>query len=387
MSEWITILAVFWLLWGLDGVRLVRRAVWTFRVGRRGRGGAVSFGRLGWPAPSPLAWRIAGPDVPLALSEDGIVNVSAGAAGRPAAQPEVRQACRWSDIRAVGLAGGWIHVNGRRFCPDTGHVTAPELWALVGTAPAERGPRIEALVARWLRPAQVARRGRSLAGRTRWVAGLNLAGLLGMVLLGLYLAGDVAGRVPARMAERVGAVLPWCVLLLALVHGAAWVAAWRARRSLPVRGGDPRSANLWSALLLPPQALRLRALLGDGFFPAQHPLAVAAAVASRPVQRQLAFNVVADLRWPREEPGASALERAVLADFRLRLTPRIEALVTAAGWSVADLLQPPRPDLPTSCAYCPRCRDQFVAGPSHCPQGILLQPLRAGAPDPGRNLP
>ena len=154
-----------------------------------------------------------------------------------------------------------------------------------------------------------------------------------------------------------------------------------------VVGRDGRKANLLSALLLPPQALRLRALVGEGYFPAQHPLAVALAMAARPRQGQLAFAVLADLRWPRAVGEASALEGEILAGFRRRLEPRIEAMLAAAGWSAADLLRPPAPDQPSSCAYCPRCGDQFVAGPRLCPQGIPLQPLRPGTLDKGNGRP
>jgi hypothetical protein len=382
MSEWITVLAVFWLLWGVDGLRVARRAVFSFRAGARGRNGSVSFGRAVWPSLAPWGWRVVVPDVPLALSEEGIANVPAGAAGRPATQPETRQAWRWADITAVGVAGEWIHVNGRRFCPDTGHVTAPELWALVGAPTVERARRIDSLLARWLRPAQVVRRERSLRGRTRLLAGLNAAVLLGMAVISVYLVGDVAGRVPAALGERLGMILPWVVLLLLGLHLVACVLGWRVVGRLLVAGRDGRKANLASALLLPPQALRLRALAGEGYVPAQHPLAVALALASRPGQAPLAFAVLADLRWPRVVAEASALERDIVAGFRRRLEPRIEAMLAAAAWSAAALLRPPAPDQPSSCAYCPRCGDQFVAGPRVCPQGILLQPLRPGTAEP-----
>lgn len=387
MSEWITVLAVFWLLWGLDGLRVARRAVFTFRAGARARTGSVGFGRVGWPAPAPWGWRVTVPDVPLALSDEGVTNVPIGAAGRPAVQPEVRQAWRWRDITAVGVADGWIHVNGRRFCPDTGHVPAPELWALANAPAAERARRIDALLARWLRPSQVMRRGRSLHGRTRPIAWLNAAVLVGWGLLSVYLLGDVAGRVPAPLGERIGAILPWVVLVLLVLHGVTAVLAWRSVGRLRVVGRDGRKANLLSALLLPPQALRLRALVGEGYVPAQHPLAVALAMAARPRQGQLAFAVLADLRWPRAVGEASALEGEILAGFRRRLEPRIEAMLAAAGWSAADLLRPPAPDQPSSCAYCPRCGDQFVAGPRLCPQGIPLQPLRPGTLDKGNGVP
>lgn len=375
MSEWVSVLGVFWILWALDGVRVLPRRIFTFMPGRWRRGAAVAYSRLSRPGVWPGCGRVIAADIPLAISPVGVCNRATGAAGRPMESPPTSQAWRWEEVRNVGVSEGWIYINGGRFCPDTGHVPAPLLLALAQTAPGRRVARIDALLAQWLRPAHLRRRARVLAGRTADVARLNLAALLGAVAVTLYLAGDVAGRVPAHVSERVALALPWVAGALLVLHLAAVARAWRTLARLKPVAGEKRRANLLSALLLPPQALRLRALLGEGFFPAQHPLAAALAFASGRGQLEIAFNVVADLRWPMGERSATALEREVTAGFRVALEAKVTEALAAANLPLDALLAPPEPDAPGSCRYCPRCRDQFAAGPGACPHGVELQPL------------
>lgn len=374
MSEWISVLAVFWVLWLIDGAKVGPRPTFTFLPGWRRRG-AFTFGRFSRPPADPGGWRIQASDVPLALGTAGVCNRGAGAAGRPANGDAVPQAWRWSEIKEVGVAAGWIYVNGRRFCPDTGHVTGPELWAIAQAAPAERARWRAGLLTRWFQPRRVAVRRRLLLGRTRLIGWLNVAVLAGAAALTLYLAGDIAGRVPPRTGERVAQVLPWVVLGLALLHATAVGLAWRVLRRLKAVAPEKRRANLLSALLLPPQALRLRALLAEGFFPAQHPLALALAVGSPQVQTELAFNVVADLRWPVGEAEATPLAREILAEFRGVLAAKVALELVPAGLTPEGLVVPPPADSAGSRLYCPRCRAQFVAGRTVCPQGISLERL------------
>ena len=372
MSEWVSVLAVFWVLWLIDGAKVLSRRVFTFGPGWGLRGG-FTFGRVSRPPFAPGGWRINASDVPLALGATGVCNRPAGAAGRPANGDATPQAWRWPEITEVGVAAGWVYVNGRRFCPDTGHVTGPELWAIAQATPAERGRWQAGLLARWFQSRRTAVRRRLLVGSTRVIAGLNTVVLAGAAGLTLYLAGDIAGRLPARAGERLAQVLPWVVLGLALVHATAVVLAWRVLRRLKAVGPEKRRANLFSALLLPPQALRLRALLAEGFFPVQHPLAVALAVGLPRTQAELAFNVVADLRWPVGEEEASPLERAIRVEFRAALAAKVAVELAPAGLTPEGLVVPPAADSAGSRRYCPRCRAQFVAGRTVCPQGVTLE--------------
>lgn len=377
MSEWLSVLAVFWVLWVIDGLRHAPRRIFTFRLRPGARANArATFARLSWPAWLPFGARIVAAEVPLTFSPLGVCNQPAGSAGRPAETPLRRQAWRWGDVREVGVAGGWIFVNGERFCPDTGHVSAPQLLAIARLPAAQREAPLRRIVASWFRVATVRRRTRALAGRTRVVATLNAVTLALLAALTIYVVADAPSRVPAEWTERLVFVVAGWVALIFGLHVAAVLAAYRALRRLQPVTAQKRGANLLSAALLPPQALRLRGLLGEGFFPAQHPLGVALAVAGPRTVADCAFAALADLRWPLPEHTTEPLAEEIRGWFQAALEKEVTARLAAVDLAPATLLAPPRPDAPASCAYCPRCRDQFVAGRTVCPHGIALQPLR-----------
>lgn len=374
MSEWVSVFAVFWLLWALDGARLAPRRLFTARgLGRRA---AIVFSRVSRPGGWPGSWRMTASDVPLVLSPLGLSNAPAGTAGRPAEKPAELRAWRWEEVREVGVAAGWIFVNGARFCPDTGHVTAPQLLALARATPAEREKKISALLQRWLRPTHLRRRVRVLLGRTALVARLNAVSLVLLAGLSIYVVADVAASLPEVWSARLAGALPALLLGLLMLHVTAVVLAWRAVRRLRAVMPQKRGSTLFSALLLPPQAMRLRALAGEGFFPAQHPLAMALAFGRAAAREEMAFQTLADLRWPLVDEKEPPLAREIAGWFRRALEAQVGAAFAAAQISTGTLLAAPAPDAPASCSYCPRCRDQFVAGPAECPHGIKLLPVR-----------
>lgn len=375
MSEWAPVLAAFWLFWLLDGVRLPSHAAWAFLAHRAGGAARAWFGHLHAASPSPLGWRSLAPDIPFALSPAGLANRPVGAAGRPAEAPTVAQALRWEDVREVSVARGWLRVNGRRFCAHTPHVNLADLRQLVAMDPAARAARIEWLLQRWLRPAHLRRRRRALLAHTRVAAACNATALALLAALTVYLVGDLAARLPAGWAERLSRTLPLGFGYLGLLHVLALFSLSRLRQRHPWPGTTAKDSPLLVAALFPPQALRLRSLAVEKAQPPQHPLACALAFGRPEVARELAFNVVADLRWPlgagRDEPLATE----IAAWHRARLAPRVQELLARHGIAMAELLAAPAPDGPASCAYCPRCRAQFVAAGGRCPHGVALAPL------------
>ncbi|MSU50108.1 MAG: hypothetical protein EXS37_13660 [Opitutus sp.] len=375
---------MFWVLWALDGVRLGPRRTFTFVGGGAGtslgrcvrrRGARINFSRLSLPGWWPGGWQMTSTDVPVSLSPVGVCNRPAGAAGRPGETPPMASVWRWEEVREAGVAGGWVFVNGARFYPDTGHLTAPDLLALARLAPAAREERIRALLVRWFRPVQLSRRVRVLAGRTRVPAVLNAVTLVSFAGLTIYVAGDFAARVPAQWSERLARALPWILLGLVALHVVAVTIVWRGLRALKSVRPEKRGASLFSALLLPPQALRLRAVAGEGFFPPQHPFAGVVAFGGRAACAKIGFDVLADLRWPIADANDPPLAREITAWFRTALEAKVTPLLATAGIAPEALLEPPPPDALASCRYCPRCRDQFVAGSEVCPHGVALRPL------------
>jgi hypothetical protein len=374
MSEWFSVLAVFWLLWAVDGAKLVAWRVFTFVGGAWGRGRArVSYSRMSLPGLWSGSWRVVMNDVPLALSPDGVCNVPAGSTGRPAEKASQAAAWRWEDVRDVGVARGWIFVNGARFCRDTGHVKAPELLTLARLPRTERERKIDRVIRRWLRPAHLKRRATVLAGRTRVTATLNSVLFIALAVLTVYVLSDVASMLPGAWSERIASGLPYGLLGLLTLHLAAVVMAWRAKRRLRPVAPEKRGAALFSALLLPPQAMRLRALLGEGFFPAQHPLSAVLAWSGQRERQEWAFNAFADLRWPIGERDEPPFAREIASWFRAALGARMETALKGAGVVAETLLAAPEPDSPASCSYCPRCRDQFAGKATVCPNGVPLR--------------
>lgn len=377
MSEWTSLLAVFWVLWLLDGARWEHRRAFTFLVGASGRLVRAGFSRARLPSTWPGQWWVTADDLPLAVSPFGLCNRSVGAVGRPSERGWVAQGWRWEEVREVGRAGGWIFINGVRFCPDSGHVTAPQILAWAQLTPEAREARIRLQMSRWFQIGELRRRARVLAGRTQIPALLNAIALCGGLVITIYVVGGGAAYVPTGASERWAKALPAILGLLLVVHLAAIGSAWRAVQQLsPVRP-EKRRATLLSALLLPPQAWRLRGLVGDGYFPVQHPLAFFLAFGGASARGLAGFNVLADLRWPIEVASDSPVARKVTDWFRAALAEKVSALLAAQGVGVEELFAAPCPDSPASCLFCPRCRDQFVARVSACPHGVPLAVLSA----------
>ncbi len=366
-------LLVFWALWLGDGIKLPPAA--RFGVTGRGRRARVVFGRILPSTAWPTGWRLIAADLPFTLSPEGICNRPAGSAGRPAEAPLRATAWAWDEVRETGVKGGWILINGARFCRDTGHLRASQILGLARMPEAQRTARLSWWLARWFRPAHLRRRARALAGRTRTPALVNTLFLGLAVAISAYLLADVANRLPPARADALARGLPLLPGYLALLHPAGLVSTALALRRLKVPGEDKRGIALFSAALLPPQALRLRALAGEGWFPAQHPLAVALAFGPAAVRAELAFNVLGDLRWPVGVAEDSPLAVRIAAWHRTALRDLIEPQLAAAGIEADGLFRAPRPDGPASCRYCPRCGSQFTTEIARCPHGVELRPL------------
>jgi hypothetical protein len=227
-----------------------------------------------------------------------------------------------------------------------------------------------------------------LVARTQWSEGLNTFALIATAAMGVYAAGELSDRVAPRTSHAIANLLPWLILSVLAAHLAAVILAWRVKRRLRPVAVEKRGTALFSALLMPPQALRLRALLGEGFFPPQHPLAAIMALGGKRAKERGAFDTLADLRWPLPAPDQeqTTLSGEVTAWFRGVVEPQIDRLVKEAGISVKGLLAAPKQDSPTSCSYCPRCGDQFVQGVQVCPHGVKLVALGVGKGRAGAKL-
>lgn len=382
MSEWWLPVVAFWFWYLADCVKTGRRARLVLSRGFGGVRARAMHGTVAAVAPSPLGWQVRTEDPPVSFSPEGLSNVPVGSVGRPAPMPVRARAWRWEDIRGLSARRGRIFINGEFFCPVTPFTTAAGLRALIdgckGRAPAERAAWLETQVAEWFRTEKLARQQRLLAGRTGNLAVWAGLGAALALLVSAYLG--FGGLLPLgdELSARIGRVLPLLGLYLAGLHVCLVVAGWVAHRRLLPKRGEARFSLIFGALLLPPQAYRLRARIGAEFFRTAHPLAWLAAVGRQEDFAFFARQALADLRWSaavHTEAGEAALVQQISSWMKERVAVEFARLLRRRGVDEAELLAAPKKDGPGSCAYCPRCGSQFTTREGRCPQGVELRPF------------
>ncbi len=382
-ADW-TLLATCWALYALDNIHLARtrQTHWLTHLGLPAR---ARLKTLSWRLTGllPTTWRHHVQDLPFSFSPEGIANRPVGQTFRPAEPSIALQAYRWDDLQALELRSGWIYFNQQKFCRDTGHLTYDQWRALINQVTAASLPAREKLLraqlAALLRPAHLRRRTRVLCARTGNLTTFTATTALLTFLATVYHLAGLSAHLPKPVSAHIAHVLPTLLLLCVVLHLTAVILAYRARKKL-FRRQAPRTKDLGvklvSALLLPPQALKLRSLLGDAYLPATLPIAAALAYSPAAERDLLVFQTLADLDHPLTASDAPDHPAPRIAAWhRQTLRDHLHALLPAHGIEPARLLAPPTPDTPRSCAYCPRCHDQFTQLAAHCPHGIQLRPL------------
>jgi len=420
MSDWYLVLAVFWAVFLLDGLRRSRRA--TLAVSRTAPfPAAARHQEIHALPPAPWTWRFWADDPPWAFSPFGLCNQPVGTAGRPAEPPVFTRVWRWEEIETVATHEGWLWINGERFSPAAAAFPAAELQQLAAVLKPLSGDARAARLRRqfrlWFRPAHWRRR-IDLARRvSRWPALANTLTLALGAVVTLAVLADALG-LPKATAEALVVRVPRLLIGLAVSYVIGVVLAVLAARRLR-RWSKPGGVKaILGAAFFPPQGLRWRRVLTDSLLPAPHPLLLALAGGGRAARAEAAFNTLADLRWPLPLPAAdgpatradpSAEEYAAAASCRAGPCGRAGSTPAGDGgnapapasaaaeiraWHAAEfelllrrwlndasldaeaLLAPPAPDGVASCAYCPRCRAQFIRLDGRCPHGVELVPLR-----------
>ena len=435
MAEWWSVVAVFWALYLVDGVSLGRRerlflsswrggCSWRPRcivellfwrkdkraketakpaVARPTRTAGLTQASWFFPPPWPWAYALALDDLPAGLAADGLGNWPAVSTARPPWTPDTLRAIRWEQVEAAATRGGWLMVGGRRVSPATEALDAAGLRHLAERLkPLAKKERAAAIAAWQARRFSVLRARRRLAvalHRTRGLALMNTLQTGGWLALSAGLLSGVFDPVPAAGQpfepwRHLDALqTPWWILAAWLVfaHGLSVFDAWGLHRRLYPARKEERANLVFSALLLPAQALRLRAALLRPLGRGLAPLAGALAVGTPAAARAAAEATLRDAEHPMRPATLPAL-LAGIADEAAALTrPALErALADAtagglAGVRPADLLAPPARPGPGVCAYCPRCGDEFVRADGVCPQGVKLKAID-GRTEEGGNL-
>jgi len=381
MSEWWLVIAAFWFWYFADCLKAGRTA--RFVLSRAfGRGNAgVHHEAIALTSILPLAWHVRTEDPPIAFSPEGLTNVPVGSAGRPAPAALQGLAWSWDEVRELAQKKGRIFINGQEFCPVTPFTTLASMRALIdgckNRTPEARAVWLAGQVACWFRPAHLRRQRTVFLGRTGVLAvwaGFGWA--LSAVLSAYVLFGSML-PLSAGLAAKLGQMLPLLGLYLIGVHFCIVVMGWRVHRRLLRKRGEARFNLLFSALLLPPQAYRLRSRIGAEFFQQAHPLAWLAVAAGKADFIEYARQTVADLRWPL---SGARLERAELVAsigswMHERIGGEVGRLLALRGVAEAELLAAPKRDSAGSCVYCPRCQSQFTNRTGRCPNGVELLPL------------
>lgn len=338
----------------------------------------------------PWAYTLAQEEAPLSVTADGLTNWPSGSTARPPARPDRAVATSWTEAGAPGEAKGWLTLGGRRFTPVTTALTTREFRRLVERlGPLEPAARA-AEIARWHgRRFAVLRARRRLAvalERTRGLAGMNTLQALGWAavsagLLGGFFNPELPEGEFAPWRHLDSSQAPWWVLTgwLVVTHFMTVGTAWGVHRKLYPQLKDERSNLVFSALLLPAQALRLRAAVMKPLGRELTPLAAALAAGTAATARGAGAATLRDLHHPVKTEGMPERVAELVDAAAVLARPAVERAVADAaaggvdGVRPEELLAPPTGLGREVCAYCPRCGDGFVRADGVCPQGVRLR--------------
>jgi hypothetical protein len=382
-SEWWSILAVFWGLYLADGLRGGRRDRLFFYAWFADRASRLRVAQTQWffIPPLPDACALIAEDIPASLAPEGVTNWPSVSASRPPPLPRHVAVFRWEDIRRVEDRTGWIYLNEVRFAPVTPALTAKSLESLVRElaplSPAARAARLTSWHTGRFSTARLHRRFQSVLQRSRGLAFVNTVQLLFVATLSAYALLDGPSQVPPALRDALAGALPTFLVGYAGLHVFALVLFYRLHRRFFPAAGQERASALFTALLVPPQALRLRLHLTAKLAGGLHPLAVALACRRSDITRRLAADTLRDLHWPLRPVNLPADVVALVASSSKLLEPVVHAALARQSkpLSTEELLAPPAGESPAACAYCPRCGDQFTRPGSRCAHGVALLPL------------
>jgi hypothetical protein len=380
VSEWWSVVAAFWALYLADGVIGGRRERLFLHAWR----GRARLAQASWFVAPPAPWGYAAvlDDLPASLAAEGLTNWPSASTSRPPPLPDELRAVKWEDAGEVKSRGGWLRLGGRIFAPADGAWDAAGLRRLAaelsGLGPEARRERIAAWHGRRFAVGRARRRFRVALGRTRWLAVVNTLQTAGWAV---FSAGLLAGWfTPAWPVAEPGAWAWWGLgAWLLFSHAAVVYEAWRLHRRLYPKQDDARLNLLLGTVLLPPQALRLRAALMRPLGAGLAPLAAVLAAGAPDAARAAAAATWRDVWHPARPAGLPALVARLADEAAVLARPAVErALAEAeagglAGVRSEELAAGPEGAGRGACAYCPRCGDGFARADGVCAQGVALR--------------
>jgi hypothetical protein len=422
MSEWWSVVAVFWTLYLADGVSGGRREQlflsswrgewrWRFwpRLPRpRSRPPRTAhLTQAGWfvAPPFPWAYTLALDDLPASIASEGLTNWPSASTSRPPPRPDRTRTATWENAGKISTGGAWITLGGERFAPVTNALDARALRGLAerltAMTPEQRAAEITFFQNRRFSVLRARRRIAIGLARTRTLAWMNTLQTIGWIALSFALVrGAFDPALPFGLAGSWRWLEPeqirWWVLSgwLFLMHLLALGTAWRLHGKLHPRRKDERANLIFSALLLPAQALRLRAALLRPLAHGMAPMAAVLAVGTPATARAAAAATLRDLDFPARPSGLPASTMSLNESAAALCRPAlVRALAEASadgvtGLRAEELLAPPANREAGVCAFCPRCGDGFLRSDGVCPQGVKLREFdSAGSNEFSETLP
>jgi len=169
---------------------------------------------------------------------------------------------------------------------------------------------------------------------------------------------------PLRVAGLVPIPPAWSLVAGALLWLAALLLGFRLLRALGTSWGDAASA-LSGAVLFPPAAMHLSALLERSALAGASPLAAAALLLPQP-----------DLiRHARERQRRLERDQDAADSARLELQ-QLARVVQSRGLELDDVREPPVASEPGVASYCPLCSQEYRPGFGTCAEcRVTLEPL------------
>jgi hypothetical protein len=308
---------------------------------------------------------------PLSLSPQGVyafVSQAFGTDGRPR---HSERFIGYEDIQRVESQGLDLLVNGVTFArlavPSFARLLAQTIRRLAAMPEGERGPAIEAALARHLDAAGVQER---LEQFHRLSADLQLTCSL-LFFLVLLLPPLLVG---------VGSDFPLGALF-ACYFGLALLAILQFREAHRVLYPE-ETLDRWKHMLMmlvsPADVMHARDKLARPLLGDFSPLAVARIVGVPADFQDFAGDIWRDLEYPLLPacPAVDAGPRETEAWFRQQIRAQLGQFLAGAGVKLDELLKPPAPDAASSRSYCPRCLGQYVLASGTCAD-CGGRPLRA----------
>lgn len=304
------------------------------------------------------------PPWPISISPRGVFSYVSQASNPGQRAPQAERFWPLDEVNEIGVNGSQVLVNGETFV-EVFHArnalaVAGLIKSVIRAVPEKRDEVICRALAERMNV-------ETISARYARYAGVGRSLRLQCNLLFVYLFG-----IMPLLASKMGLAHVWLPLFgtLGLMVVTVLITFFRVHRALQPEAASFRWEHLATMTFCPPAAVRAHHFLSRDLLSGFHPLAVAAALCSRPDFHDYAARVVRDLDHPIQPACDHGDPRAVETEshFRILYKDAVERLLRSTGLDVSTLAGPPPQADDGSQSYCPRCHCQFLLIEGTCSQ-------------------